>query len=282
MGTIVGAFLVPHDPVMYVAPDAPPQRQRDAVHAAFRLCSERLAALRPDTVIIVGCDHYMLFGPQCLPSYVIATGDIDGPIDQLPGLRRGVLQNNEALAGHIAEHGKRHGFDWTVARAFTFDHAIAIPQQLIVEPLLAAGLRVKTIPVYLACAVDPYIKFKRAAELGAQIRQAVADFPGDERVVVVGSGGISHWVGSAQMGRVNEVFDREVLGYALGGDLDGLCELSDQYILEHGGEGGMEIRNFACAMGAVPGARGELLGYEPVPEWVTGLGFVQLHVEHES
>jgi protocatechuate 4,5-dioxygenase beta chain len=39
----------------------------------------------------------------------------------------------------------------------------------------------------------------------------------------------------------------------------------------------MEIRTYACAMGAMPGARGELLGYAAVPAWVTGLGLVQLH-----
>lgn len=279
MGKIVGAFLVPHDPVMYVAPTAPPPAQRDAVWDAFRVCAERLKALRPTTVIIVGCDHYILFGPQCLPPFLIATGDVDGPIDQLPGLKRGAIDNNEPLATHIAAYGREHGFDWSVARAFTADHSIAIPQQLIVEPLRSAGMQVKTIPVYQACTVAPYLSFKRAAELGAQLREAVAAFPGDERVVVIGSGGISHWVGSAQMGRVNEKFDREVIGYALNDDLAGLCALSDDYIVEYGGEGGMEIRNYACAMATVPGARGELLGYEAVPAWVTGLGFVQLHVD---
>jgi protocatechuate 4,5-dioxygenase, beta chain len=279
MGKIVGAFLVPHDPLMYVAPDVPPQAQRDTVWGAFRTCSERLKALAPTTVIIVGCDHYILFGPECLPSYLIAIGDVDAPADQLPGLKRAVMYNNEALASHIAEHGRGDGFDWAVARAFTADHSIAVPQQLIVEPLRAAGMDVKTVPVYLACSVDPYISFKRAAELGAQLRKAVAAFPDNERVVVIGSGGISHWVGSAQMGRVNEGFDREIIGYALNGDLAGLCGLSNEYILENGGEGAMEIRNYACAMGAVPGARGELLAYEAVPDWVTGLGFIQLHLE---
>lgn len=279
MGKIVGALLVPHDPVMYVAPNAPPQAQRDAVWGAFHTCSERLKALAPTTVIIVGCDHYILFGPECLPSYLIAIGDVDAPVDQLPGLKRAVMYNNEALASHIAEHGRGDGFDWAVARAFTADHSIAIPQQLIVEPLRAAGMDVKTVPVYLACSVDPYISFKRAAELGAQLRKAVAAFADNERVVVIGSGGISHWVGSAQMGRVNEGFDREIIGYALNGDLAGLCGLSNEYILENGGEGAMEIRNYACAMGAVPGARGELLAYEAVPAWVTGLGFIQLHLE---
>jgi len=98
-------------------------------------------------------------------------------------------------------------------------------------------------------------------------------------VVVIGSGGISHWVGTAEMGRVNEVFDREILDYAVRGDIAALSALSDEYILANGGNGGMEIRNWACAMGALEGARGEVLAYEAVPEWVTGLGFVQLHCQ---
>jgi hypothetical protein len=49
-------------------------------------------------MIIVGCDHYILFGTHCLPRYVIGTGDVDGPIDRLPGLDRGAVRNHEALA----------------------------------------------------------------------------------------------------------------------------------------------------------------------------------------
>lgn len=277
MSKIVGGFLVPHDPIMFVAPDAPSPAQREAGWGAFKTCAERLAALKPTTVIVVGCDHYMLFGTSCLPSYLIATGDVDGPIDALPGLSRGVLQNNERLANHIAEFGFDNGFDWAVARAFTVDHAVAIPDQLIVQPLRAAGAEVKVIPVYLACGVDPYIRMRRAAELGDLIRRAVEADGQDERVVIIGSGGISHWVGTAEMGRVNPEFDEEILGYAERGDLDGLCALKDDYILANGGNGAMEIRTFACAMGALPGAKGEVIAYEAVTEWVTGLGFVQLH-----
>jgi len=78
------------------------------------------------------------------------------------------------------------------------------------------------------------------------------------------------------MGQVNEAFDREILAYACSGDLDAMTRLSDEYILQHGGNGGMEIRHWAVAMGAMPGAHGYLIDYAPVPEWVTGLGFVQL------
>lgn len=279
MGKIVGGFLVPHDPVMFVAPEAPREDVRARMWGAFDLCAQRMAELAPTTVIVIGADHYMLFGTSCLPSYLIGTGDVDGPLDALPGLRRGVIPNSEALATHIANHGHATGFDWATARALTVDHAIAIPDQLIVQPLREAGKSVGTIPVYLAAGVDPYIRMPRAVAVGRHIQEAVQAFDADERVVVIGSGGISHWVGTADMGRVNESFDREILDYAVRNDVQGISALSDAYILEHGGNGGMEIRNWACAMGAVGRASGEVLAYEAVPEWVTGLGFVQLHCQ---
>lgn len=278
MGKIVGGFLVPHDPVMFVAPEAPAKEVAQRMWGAFAQCSDRLAALKATSVVIIGADHYILFNTGCLPQYVIGTGEIDGPIDALPGLRRGHIPDSQALASRIAAHGLETGFDWAVARAFTVDHAIGIPNQLIVEPVRASGQAIGIVPVYLAAGVDPYIPMRRAAQLGGAIKAAVEATADDERVVVIGSGGISHWVGTADMGRVNEAFDREILDYAVRGDLEGLTSLSDEYILENGGNGGMEIRQWACAMGALPGAKGEVIDYAPVPEWVTGLGFVQLHV----
>jgi protocatechuate 4,5-dioxygenase beta chain len=276
VGKIVGGFLVPHDPVMFAAPEAPSKEQRDYVWGAFAECAKRLADLEPTSVIIVGADHYILFGTACLPHYLIGIGDVDGSIEPLPGLKRGTIPNSSSLARHISESGQSSGFDWAVARALTVDHAVGIPNQLLVDPARTAGAKIGTIPVYLASGVDPYIRLSRAAQLGSHIAEAIATFPADERVVVVGSGGISHWVGTAEMGKVNPDFDKEILGYAEQGNLAGLCSLTDDYILKNGGNGGMEIRNFACAMGAVRG-RGEIVAYAPVREWVTGLGFVQLY-----
>lgn len=276
MGKIVGGFLVPHDPVMFVVPQAPAEDIRQRMWGAFEECAARLARLEASSVVIIGADHYFNFGTGCLPQYLIGTGDVDGPLDVLPGLKRQPIPANEALAGFIAEHGHASGFDWAVARAFTVDHAVAIPDRLIVDPVRRQGQSIGTIPVYLAAGVDPYIRMQRAIELGGAIRAAVEAAPADERVVVIGSGGISHWVGTAEMGRVNEDFDREIMGYACRGELSAMAALSDDYILEHGGNGAMEIRQWACAMGAMPGARGELIDYAAVREWVTGLGFVQL------
>lgn len=276
MGKIVGGFLVPHDPVMFVAPEAPEEEVRQRMWGAFATCAERLAALEPTSVIIIGADHYLNFGTGCLPQYIIGTGDVDGPLDVLPGLKRQTIPTSQPLARFIAQHGHANGFDWAVARAFTVDHAVSIPDRLIVEPARQRCQTIGTIPVYIAAGVDPFIRMQRAIELGGAIKAAVEAADPNERVVVIGSGGISHWVGTVEMGRVNEDFDREIMGYACEGDLEGIAALTDEYILANGGNGGMEVRQWAVAMGAMPRSRGEIIDYAPVPQWVTGLGFVQL------
>ena len=156
MGKIVGGFWMPHDPVMFVAPDAPSESVREKIWGAFDLCAQRLVELEPTSVIIVGCDHFILFGPHCLPKYVIGTGDLDGPVESLPGLTRAPVSNHCALAEHIVAEAETQGIDWTVARSFTVDHSFSIPQQLVVQPAeKMLGRTLPCVPVYLACGADP-------------------------------------------------------------------------------------------------------------------------------
>ena len=61
------------------------------------------------------------------------------------------------------------------------------------------------------------------------------------------------------------------------GDSEALLCLSDQEIMEQGGNGAMEIRHFLAVMGALPGSRGEIIAYHPWDGGVTGLGFAQVH-----
>jgi protocatechuate 4,5-dioxygenase beta chain len=278
MGQIVGGFLVPHDPVMYVLPEAPDKHTADLIWAAYETCADRIAALNPTAAVVVGADHYMLFGTHCLPQYVIGTGTVDGPIDPLPGLGRRKYPSNTALASHIASYGRAHGFDWAEGRDFTIDHSVAIPDQLMLEPVRQKGTAIDLVPIYVASGVDPYISLAKTQQLGRSIRAAVESFAEDERVIVIGSGGISHWVGTQEMGRVNEAFDQGIIRMVKDRAFDEFYGLSDDYILREGGNGGMEIRNFGVAMGAVPYQSAELIEYQPVPEWVTGLGFLELKV----
>ncbi|MEU1953312.1 hypothetical protein [Nocardia rhamnosiphila] len=271
MAELVGGFLVPHDPMVITDPTAPADAVRERISEAYTAVARRVADLGATTLIIIGTDHYLLFGPGCLPQALIGSGDLDGPIERLPGMRKRQLPDNKALARHLVRHGHRTGIDWAVADSLTVDHSIAIPYFRI-----GAETNIPVVPIYLACGVEPLLPLPRAAQIGQNLKAAVESWHEDERVVVIGSGGISHWVGTAEMGRVNMEFDRMILDLVVAGKVTELVSFSDEYIREHGGNGGLEIRNFVAAMSALGPCAGEIIAYEAVPEWITGLGFAEL------
>jgi protocatechuate 4,5-dioxygenase beta chain len=273
MAEIVGGFLMPHNPVLTAAPaEMGDPNQKKNVYQAFERITRRVRELQADTVIIVGDDHYTNFGPHCIPACLIAIGDIEGPIEDWLRLERIPIPNNEPLAQHILSSGHAEGLDWAFAKSLTVDHSVAIPYHLAVK----ANSAVRTIPIYLNAAVPPVIGSRRAHEIGQSVLRAVRSWSGNERVVVYGTGGLSHWVGSPGMGRVNADFDRHILELCSKGDVDSLIALSDDEIMEEGGNGCLEIKNWICAMGALPGARADVIAYEPMPEWITGMGFAEL------
>ena len=276
MSEIVGGFVVPHVPFILGGPDMPPEEVQEAVRGAFEDTARRLAALEPTAVIVVGTDHYVLYGPRCLPQLVIGTGDVDGPMERLPGIDRGPLPTNEDLAEHLRAHTTGQGFDWAVARSMSVDHSVMIPYHLVVRP---AG-SIPVVPIYMACGVEPLITMRRAADVGAALAAAVRAYPGSERVAVIGSGGISHSVGTDRMGEVNETFDSHILDLLVRGALEELTAFSDDELLDAGGNGALEVRTFACALAAV-GGQAETIAYVPSPDWLTGLGFSQLSVPEE-
>lgn len=272
MAKIVGGFLMPHNPMLAMGRDIGDPAQAARVFATFEAIVERVRELGADTAIIIGDDHYTNFGPHCIPAYLIGIGDVDGPVEPFLGIPRAPIENNVPLANHILATGYGEGVDWSYAKALTVDHSVAIPYHLAVRDI--PGLR--TIPVYLNAGVSPLLPSRRAYQIGQSIARAVASFPGDERVVVYGTGGISHWVGSTGMGRVNPDLDQRILDLAAAGDVEGLIALPDEMVEAEGGNGCLEIKNWICAMGAMPGAKAEIMAYEAMQAWITGMGFAEL------
>jgi hypothetical protein len=80
--------------------------------------------------------------------------------------------------------------------------------------------------------------------------------------------------GREGLGRIDEDFDRELLAWMQAGTYTRLADLDTATIARKGGNGAQEIRNWATVMGAVPGTRGEVLFYEAVPQWLTGVAGV--------
>jgi protocatechuate 4,5-dioxygenase beta chain len=272
MAQIAGGFLLPHDPLIAAEPDAPSKQQGDAVRNAFKHVARRLEEIEADTVIVVGDDHYTVFGPQCLPRYLIAIGDAAGPIEPWVGLPQQPFRVNQTLAQHIMHHGFDNGVDWAVAKSITLDHSTALPIHFCIQDKPA----VSVVPVLINSGVEPLIPNRRCHELGKQLRAAVEAWDGPERVAILGTGGISHWVGMKDMGRVNPEWDEMIMAAVERGDAEAIIALSDEEIIRESGNGGLEIKNWLVALGFIDRFKGERIEYQAINEWVTGCGFMEI------
>ena len=272
MAQMVGAFCTPHIPLIASQPNVANKKQVGIVMDAFAHIRKRLTELQVDTAIVIGDDHYTVFGPHCLPNILIGIGDVEGPHEDWLGHERAPIANNPALAEHIMEYGFEHGFDWAVAKSLTVDHSTFVPYLKIIKDLE----NVRMIPVYVAAGVVPLIKTRRCVALGEMIADAVAAYSGDERVAIIGTGGLSHWVGAPEMGKVNEEFDQQLLDMIRRRDIDAMCNIKDDYVLKEAGNGALEYRNWLVAIGATKQYEMDLICYEPIHAWVTGTAMVEL------
>jgi protocatechuate 4,5-dioxygenase beta chain len=272
MAKIVGGFLFPHDPLITAQPDAAPAEKREAVAKAFRRIRTRVREMGADTVIVVGDDHYTMFGPHCIPQALIVIGDAAGPCEPWVGFPKESFRINEPLATHIMNYGLDHGVDWAVAKSIDLDHSTSMPIHMCVQD----QPDISVIPVIVNSGVAPLIRSKRCLQIGRSMREAVLSWKGADRVAIFGTGGISHWPGMAQIGRVNPQWDRMIIDHVRNNDLQALVALTDEEIMEHSGNGGLEIKNWIVALGFMGTFDAELIDYQPIPEWVTGCAFMEL------
>lgn len=273
MAKLVAGYCVPHDPLITSVPDAPPPEKTERVMRAFAEVRSRISALKADTIIVIGDDHCAMFHPNCQPRILIGVGDVEGPLEPESWLRipRRRIPNHVPLAEHLMNFGFRNGFDWAVSKTLTLDHSTMVPLHLSVS-----NEQFRTIPIYISSGTTPIIDGQRCRQLGEMLGRAIAEWPGDERVVILGTGGISHWVGMANAGKVNVEFDRKILELVADGNVDALVDFTDQEVIDEAGNGALEIRNWIVAIAALPRGKAEVIAYEPVEEWITGLGFAEL------
>jgi aromatic ring-opening dioxygenase catalytic subunit (LigB family) len=267
MGQLVAGFGTSH--IVMKRGSAGDKGER--VFRGMKEVGARIRARRPDLVVICSSDHLYNYDLNVQAPFAVATdgthvpfGDMQLPTDPLPG-------HAEFAASFIAFAAARD-VDLTRLHGYRPDHGVVIPA-LLLSPERAVPI----VPLIVNTAMEPAPLLRRSWRLGVVLRDFVREArPASERVVVLGTGGLSHWLGVPEMGRVNNEFDREVIDTLVAGRAGEVLDWSSDDIRRRGGNGGLEILSWWVMAGAVGAARGEQVYYEEVPEWVTGMGGVQL------
>ncbi|OBI75780.1 hypothetical protein [Mycobacterium asiaticum] len=269
MGKIVGVFTASHAPGLTGFPDRAEPGERAAVQDAFTEVRRRVEQLAPDAVIAVSVEHFTNFFLSNLPAFAIATAEsFLGPVTPEMAAFLRVQQRQypgcPALGEHLYRFALESDFDPAmVAGELFFDENFCVPMEYI-DPRSQLPL----VPVIVNGVNPPCPTMRRCYDFGSMIRAAVEAQSFADRVVVLGSGGLSHWVGMAESGRVNEQFDRDFLARMESGDRHRLIDYTQDQI-EMAGNGAHEVRTWLIAAGAA-GSAFETLAYQPVSAWLTG------------
>ena len=266
---------------------APPQVRAEITPQAFaekhqRALAEveRLAAVvrnaRLDTLIVVGDDQKELYDDDNMPSVLIYRGDTirNVPLKSHPGpdwarnasakyFERDVPRDypvDAKLAGHLIAQ-LMEDFDLscasTLADGYGEGHAFGF-----VHNRLLAGMTVPVLPVFLNTYFPPNQPTPaRCYKLGQAIRSAVQNYPGDLRVGVLASGGLSHFT-------VDPDLDGRVVRALREKDAQALAALPREQL----NSGSSEIRNWICMAGAVEHLALRHIEYIPAYRTPAGTG----------
>ncbi|MGH7278323.1 MAG: extradiol ring-cleavage dioxygenase [Candidatus Rokuibacteriota bacterium] len=276
MAEIVAAALTSHAPLITGRPEVSRPEQRDRLYAGFHELRRRLAVARPDLLVMFVNDHLQNFPYSNMPAFCVGLAEAyDAPSPGGAGLMRiapRTVPGAPGFAMALLEGGLAAGFDFAYSYEIESWDELSVPLHF-----LAPDRAVPIAPLYTNCGAPPLPTLARCRDVGAFVGSFIRSRPAAERVALVATGGISHWVGTPETGRINPDFDHWVLDHVARADVEPLLRLGHAEIERDAGNGGQEIRNWVALLGAVPGWKGEVLAYEPVAEWITGCATVWVH-----
>jgi 2,3-dihydroxyphenylpropionate 1,2-dioxygenase len=300
---IIGLVAMSHAPFATLLPPQDASEPGGRFLADAARVAGAVARLAPDAVVVIGPDHFHANFYDVLPPFVLGVEEAEGFGDF--GSRSGPLPVAPELAWPIRDGLAGAGFDLALSYALTVDHGVVQSYDVV-----CGDGAVPLVPLVVNTAAPPLPSLERCASLGAALGAAIRDaaFPG--RVLLIASGGLSHWLpsndprdsslaaerrtavihgrkdvrafaaareppvralGGDPHARVNRAWDGWFLNHLANGDLAAVTELGDAELEENAGRGGHEIRTWLVGLAAVA-APLIWTSYEPVPEWITGMG----------
>jgi protocatechuate 4,5-dioxygenase beta chain len=206
----------------------------------------------PDTIVMFYNDHGLNFFLDKMPTFAVGAAPQYLNTDEgwgIPSL--GAFQGHPGLSWHIIEQLVADEFDPVSCQEMNVDHAFSIPLALLYPGRMVYPIRV--VPICINTVQHPLPTMKRCLALGRSVGRALAAWPEQSRVVVMGTGGLSHQLDGARAGFINREFDQQCLD-ALIDDPEALQHYTVHELVRLAGTQGVEILNWMAARGAMAGA----------------------------
>ena len=235
---------------------------------------EWMAGVAPDVCIVVYNDHASAFSLEVIPTFALGLADEFPPADEGYGPRPvPAVQGHPDLAWHLAESLILDEFDMTLVNEMPVDHGLTVPLSVLFGQPEAWPCRV--VPLCVNVVQYPPPTGRRCYRLGQAIRRAVERFEGDERIVVLGTGGMSHQLQAQRAGLINVEFDTAFLD-GLVRDPEAVAGIPHIEYLREAGSEGIELVMWLVMRGALGDTVNEVYRATHVPTSNTHNGLLVL------
>jgi protocatechuate 4,5-dioxygenase beta chain len=276
MANIVAGIACSHVPAIGAAMDkgitATPYWEK--LFKGYEPAREWLAKLRPDVAIIVYNDHASAFSLQLIPTFLIGVAEQFPVADEGFGPRPvPAAQGHPELAWHIAESLILDEFDMTIANEMPVDHGLTVPLSITCGQPCRWPFRV--IPLCVNVVQYPPPTGARCYKLGQAIRRAVENYAQDLRIVIYGTGGMSHQLQGERAGLINREFDQAFLD-GMTKDPVALTRITHTQYMREAGSEGVEMVMWHIMRGALNADAVEIYRHYHVPASNTAAGLLIL------
>lgn len=262
------------------------QERHAAVQRGIEALGEALRRSQADVAVIVGNDQMEIFGENNLPAFLVFQGETlsNGPVPeeaaagQGPGLsiadwayypeRPVTYAGVPDLGAHLIRTLGRDGFDVAQSRALprnlrhgaaTTPHAFGFVYRRVMHDKVLPN-----VPVFINTFYPPnQPSMQRCYAFGKTLRKAIESWPSQQKVALIASGGLSHFV-------IEEDLDRQVLDALEMRDESAIAALPD----ERFESGNSETRSWVALGGAFAASdlRFQVIDYVPCYRSEAGTG----------
>ncbi len=240
MARIIGGITTSHVPAIgrAIARSLQQEAYWKPFFDGFAPVRQWLCGAKPDVAIVVYNDHGLNFFLDKMPTFSVGAASEYRNADEGWGIPTvPPFLGHPALSWHLIEALVGQDFDLTTCQEMKVDHAVTLPMALLWPD---QQWPVRIVPVCINTVQAPLPSATRCYKLGEALGRAVAEWPGDEKVVVLGTGGLSHQLDGERAGFINKDFDLRFMD-SLVTDPTWATRFDTYQLVEQAGTQGVEL-----------------------------------------
>jgi hypothetical protein len=220
--------------------------------SAFARARQWLLDQQPDALVVIYNDHVDQYFFDAWPTFTVGVADTYQIADEGWGPRAfPPVPGYSALARHVAARLVEDGFDLAASQRMVLDHGFLSPMPLLDQ--VGQEWKIPVVPMTINVVQPPLPTPKRCWALGEAVARAIDSFPTSLRVIVIGTGGLSHQLTGSTFGTVYPEWDRKFL-QLLEEDPRQLAAYSMEDFARLGGEHSIEVVQWLAMRASLPAA----------------------------